>query len=80
MKVNYFVYIVGTDHEEGELTSGEVGVGFTSISPGICDCPYGTMYVAPSDIIPVSSPSEFMIRRAVLQYFGVQDQMDYSCN
>ena len=77
MKANYFVYIVGTDHEKGEFASGEIGIGFTSISPGICDCPYGTMYVAPPDIIPINNPSEFMIRRAVLQYFGIRDHMDY---
>tara|TARA_Y100001938_G_C7978552_1_gene373112 strand:- start:405 stop:638 length:234 start_codon:yes stop_codon:yes gene_type:complete len=77
MKVNYFVYVVGTDHEEGAICSGEVGVGYTSISPGICDCPYGTMYIAPTHIVPHSNPSEFMIRRAVLQYYGVRDRMDY---
>jgi len=77
MKVNYFIYVVGKDHPDGIFSDGEIGVGFTSIKPGVCDCPYGTMYVAPSSIIPISNPSEYMIRRAVLQYFGIRDHMDY---
>ena len=77
MKVNYFIYVVGTDHEEGEFNAGDIGVGFSSISPGICDCPYGTMYVAPSNILPTSNPSEHMIRLAVLQYFGLSNSYDY---
>ena len=77
MKVNYFIYVVGTNHKEGEFDAGDIGVGFTSISPGICDCPYGTMYVAPSNIIPVDNPSEYMIRIAVLQYFGLPTNHDY---
>ena len=75
--INYFVYVVNTDVPDENIFSGEIGVGYTSITAGICDAPYGTMYIAPTSIIPVDNPSEFMIRKAVLQYFGVQDHMDY---
>ena len=78
--INFFVYIVNTDIPAENIFSGDVGVGFTSIQTGICDAPYGTMYVAPTSIIPQKDPysvSEYMIRRAVLQYFGVKDRWDH---
>ena len=76
-ELNYFIYIVGEDIPSEKIFTGEIGVGFTSISPGICDCSHGTMYVAPNHIVPTPNPSEHMIRRAVLQYFGLPASYDY---
>jgi len=77
--INFFVYVVNTDIPAENIFSGDIGVGFTSMQTGICDAPYGTMYVAPTSIIPIKDPynaSEYMIRKAVLQYFGVKDRWD----
>lgn len=77
--INYFVYVVNTDIPGENIFSGDVGVGYTSIASGICDAPYGTMYIAPTSIIPAKDPysvSEYTIRRAVLQHFGIRDRWD----
>lgn len=77
--INFFVYVVNTDIPSENIFSGDIGIGYTSIQTGICDAPYGTMYVAPSSIIPGDpyKASKFMIRRHVLEYFGIKDRWDY---
>ena len=70
MKANYYIYIVGISHPRDKFQAGDVGVGFTSFAPGIKDCRYGTLMIAPNSILDHQSPNEYMIRRAVLLYFG----------
>mgnify|MGYP000223551459 len=48
---NYFLYVVGTEGEEEHLAVGNCGVGRTSLSPGIHDAAWGTMYVAPYEYV-----------------------------
>ena len=70
MKANYYIYVVGKSHPKGIFNSGDIGVGFTSFAPGIKDCTYGTLMIAPHSVLDHSSPSEYMIRRAVLSYYS----------
>ena len=44
---NYFLYYVSAGEVKEGLKSGEAGIGRTSLSPGIHDARWGTMYVVP---------------------------------
>jgi len=48
---NYFLYYVSKGATKEGLNSGECGIGRTSLSPGIHDARWGTMYVAPYEYI-----------------------------
>ena len=70
---NYFLYIVGITHKPH--LRGSRGVGQTELPPGICDAPYGIMYVVPADFVYKTTgtyyPHPEAIRRSIeLYYFG----------
>ena len=68
---NYFAYFVGRTHPDGLFDRGDCGVGFTSFSPGIRDCPYGILYVIPGACINGFKPSAEYIKSAVKKYYGI---------
>jgi len=70
--MNYFVYFVGQNDPDGEFRRGDVGVGYTHLSPGIQDCLYGTLLVIPGELIKIRSPIPSIIKHKVLSYFGVE--------
>jgi hypothetical protein len=70
--LNYFAYFVGCTDPKGLFKRGEVGVGYTHLSPGIRDCRYGTLYVVPGKFIKMKRPQVSTIRRNVLLYYGVK--------
>jgi hypothetical protein len=71
-EINYFAYFVGCGDPKGLFKRGEVGVGYTHLSPGIRDCRYGTLYVIPGSFIKIIQPQVSTIRRNVLLYYGVK--------
>ena len=66
---NYYLYVVGITHPGGLFTSGDCGVGKTSLGPGMCDCLYGTLYVFPGNLIKYSQPCADTIKRYALNYY-----------
>ena len=68
---NYFAYFVGRTHPDGLFERGDCGVGYTAFEPGICDCPYGTLYVIPRDCIRGKNPGAEYIKHAAMRYYGI---------
>ena len=74
---NYFLYYVSKGRVKEGLNSGECGIGRTSLSPGIRDAQWGTMYVVPYDWI-WNTKHEFcgdmndpkFMERIILSYFS----------
>ena len=77
--MNWFLYIVNEDFldEDGELIkSGEAGVGQCSMSPGIMDAPYGTMYIISGFNVKkyfkennIRNLNAYHVRRAIENYY-----------
>ena len=74
---NYFLYYVSSGKVKEGLKSGEVGIGRTSLSPGIHDARWGTMYVVPYEWVwgtkhgyygDMTDPKH--IEKIILSYFS----------
>ena len=72
---NYFLYIVGTANTDGLVRRGDCGVGRTEKGPGICDAPYGTLYVVSEKYIFDETRSRYpgaeTIKYNILKYYGI---------
>ena len=72
---NYFLYIVGTTNTDGLARRGDCGVGRTETAPGICDAPYGTLYVVSEKYIFREAGSRYpcpeTIKYNILKYYGI---------
>jgi|ETNvirnome_6_100_1030635.scaffolds.fasta_scaffold11106_3 hypothetical protein len=76
--MNYFLYIVGTTSIEHDHKIGDCGVGRTSIGPGISDCPYGLMLIAPANYVHdklelVDNVTPEILKTCICEYFGHHD-------
>ena len=76
-KPNYFLYYVSAGQVKKGLESGEAGIGRTSLSAGIHDARWGTMYVAPYEYVWKGSHRVFgdmndpkIMEKIILSYFG----------
>ena len=74
---NYFLYYVSKGKVKKGLNSGECGVGRTSLSPGINDARWGTMYVVSYDWVWKGSHGIFgdmsdpkVVEKIILSYFS----------
>ena len=85
-EVNYFLYIVGVESIEHPHVSGDCGTGRTSLQPGIADCAWGVMLVAPQDFIERRGKEEGraprgltaqLIKRYVLEFFGHKTVLEH---
>ncbi len=74
---NYFLYYVSTGEVKEGLKSGEAGIGRTSLSPGMHDARWGTMYVVPYEWVwgtkhgcygDMNDPK--LIEKIILSYFS----------
>lgn len=84
--MNWFLYLVTTSFldENGELIKkGNAGVGQCSMSPGIIDAPYGTMYVASDKDVKdyfskhrLKSLKSHNIRRAIEAFYFFKEAED----
>jgi len=72
---NYFLYIVGTTNTNWLARRGDCGVGRTEKGPGICDAPYGTLYVVSEKYILSATSSRYpgpeAIKYNILKYYGI---------
>ena len=73
---NYFLYMVGTDTPKLPYKRGDCGVGRTQRGPGICDAPYGTMYVVPAKYMHECANTRYphpqTIRHYIEKYYFVR--------
>ena len=72
--MNYFLCLPSTDDINNNFKAGEIGVGLTSMSPGITDCLAGIMYIAPDWFVKnyclgARNPKPEWIKAAVLAYW-----------
>jgi len=74
---NYFLYYVSAGEVKEGLKSGEAGIGRTSLSPGMHDARWGTMYVVPYSWVwsgkhgvfgDMSDPK--IVEKIILSYFS----------
>jgi|TARA_Y100000310_G_C20300267_1_gene631422 hypothetical protein len=81
--MNWFLYLVTSNFldVDGELIKrGNAGVGRCSMSPGIIDAPYGTMYVVSEQDVKnyfnkhrLKSLRPYNIRRAIEAFYSFKE-------
>jgi hypothetical protein len=69
---NYYLFVVCREHPGQLYRVGDCGVGRTSFGPGIRDCLYGVLYIAPSRIFNTRNPGAYTIKSHILKYYGVE--------
>ena len=74
---NYFMYCTTKGPVPENLKSNECGIGRTSLSPGIHDAAWGTMYVVPYEYVWGGGHKHFgdmddpeLLGKIILSYFG----------
>ena len=74
---NYFMYCTTKGPVPKKLRSNECGIGRTSLSPGIHDAAWGTMYVVPYEYVWRGKHRHFgdmndpeLLSEIILSYFG----------
>lgn len=67
---NYFLFIVGVAFNQ--FLPGDCGVGRTSLSPGIRDEQFGTLYVIPESAVRHNAPDAHVVKYFAFKYFGIK--------
>ncbi len=73
-KNNWFLYMVGNDCKNKEISKYTWGVGKCEFEPGIVDAPYGKMLVAPDEYIAQyfgkkGKITPRLLRKCILSFF-----------